>query len=211
MASNSTFSPRSRARLASGHLAALLLGLVLIVPDAKAIAFCALRDPDRQIRELFPESTAHLSSVALIDAKAREAVLQSLPFDFHAREFGRHTLYVVLNGDERIGFVHSRTEASNWGLMEVVWALDPDLRIRGFRFQRCRGPGCPVAQSESARELMEGRSATELLEALDNQSWQAAIASSPELAPHEELLEALARSAVKTIQVTAAIWNDEIG
>ena len=71
--------------------------------------------------------------------------------------------------------------------------------------------GCPVAQSESARELMEGRSATEILEALDDQSWQAAIASNPELAPHEELLEALARSAVKTIQVTAAIWNDEIG
>ncbi len=211
MPPQTTVSLQTRARLFSGHLIFALLCLALTVPDAQAIAFCALRDPDRQIRELFPESTAHLSSVALIDQNAREEVLESLPFDLHAREFGRHTLYVVLNGDERIGFVHSRTEASNWGLMEVVWALDLDLRVRGFRFQRCRGPGCPVALSASARELMEGRSAEEILQALEDQSWQAAIASNPELAPHEALLEALARSAVKTIQVTAAIWNDEIG
>jgi len=32
--------------------------------------------------------------------------------------------------------VHVRSEKGTWGLLEIAWALDLDLRLRAFRLQR---------------------------------------------------------------------------
>ena len=74
-------------------------------------AFCALRDPDREIRLLSPEYERHISLVRTITRASRAKLLDEVPFPIHFDELGQHTLYVVLsNKREVLGYVHVRSE-----------------------------------------------------------------------------------------------------
>ena len=73
----------------------LLLAVLLVADDLNAQAFCALRDPQRQINVLFPEATSFRSIVRTVDEAARSEVAERLPFSLHFNELGRHTLYVA--------------------------------------------------------------------------------------------------------------------
>jgi hypothetical protein len=203
--------PRLRPRIGRPRILhfGLVLATLLIARESLAVAYCALRDPDRQIQELYPDATGHLSRVAMVDSLLRDELFSALPFDLHAREVGRHTLYVVLEGARSVGLVHVRTEASQWGLMEVVWSLSSDLRVNDFRFQRCRGPACSNAEASNLRELLAGRSAPELMSLLDGGELDAFLRGHPRLAANDAFVRALVESAVKTITVTEAVWPKE--
>ena len=46
--------------------------------------------------------------------------------------------------------IYVRSEESEWGLIEIAWYLTLDLRIHGFKFQRCRNRYRTVLQQEFA-------------------------------------------------------------
>ena len=103
-------------------------------------AYCKLRDPVNSIKKLYPMATTYRSIVRTVDSSARDAVASAIPFKLHFNELGRHTLYVAMNKKKPVGLVHARSEKGRWGLVEIAWALDFDLRVRSFTFQRCRSP-----------------------------------------------------------------------
>ncbi len=188
--------------------AALTFGGLTYVPvtaAAQTMAFCALRDPVIQIYELFPEADAYRTLVRTIGEDTRRHVVDALPFGLHFAELGFHTVYQAIVDSRPIGLVHARSEVGPWGLVEVVWAFDADLRIRGFRFQRLRGT---VSREELERELAP------VLGGLDQRALEGLVARRedlPVLTPEAtEVVDLLVRSALKAIAVTRAGWAPEV-
>ena len=182
-----------------------LLAAALIWPAhvaAQNEAFCALRDPVTQIYGLFPDATGYRSNVRTVGLPARDHVVQRVPAAIHFDELGRHTLYVVLAGERPSGLVHVRSEPSQWGLMELVWALDLDLRIRDFTFQRYRGRDPRDRLEAQIRELVVGRSFDEIADRL------AVLTAQPRDATRLQV-PAL-ESALKTIAITEFVWPEEV-
>lgn len=176
----------------------------------KAQAFCALRDPIRHIKLMHERPTEYRSLVAKIDESVRGAVSELLPFTLHARELGRHTLYVLTEEGQPHGYLHARSEASPWGMVEVVWSFDEDLRVRAFRFQRCRAPGRPRFESESFHKWLKGQSFSDLLEALNPQGLALSAKHKKQFTGEERLAVTIIRSALKAMAVTDLAWGADI-
>ena len=115
----------------------VVLFILLIVGTAYA-ANCALRNPDRQIYEIFPEATSYRTVVAVVDDKQVAKVKEQYGLDLPFTDRGKHSLYIVMKDGIPIGFVHARVEVGVRGSVELVWAIDLDMRIRDFRVQRSR-------------------------------------------------------------------------
>ena len=177
--------------------------------QSDAVAYCALRDPVEAIRFLYPHADGHRSIVRAIDSSTREQILNLLSFSLHFNELGKHTLYTILNGTTAIGFVHVRSEPASWGLMEIAWALDPDLTVKNFMFQRCRSEDCSAQTIEKMLSVLADKSIDELRTYLtdDGQSLHAEIAQNLKI-DNTEFVAAVVRSALKTIAVTQETWGD---
>ena len=193
-------------------LGLLMLSVGLSHPQpSNAIAYCALRDPVEAIRFLYPHAESHRSIVRAIDNDAREQILESLSFSLHFNELGKHTLYTILDDTKPIGFVHVRSELAPWGLMEVAWALSPDLTIKNFMFQRCRSSECSPEAIAAMLNLLADKSLEELKSYLsDNGENLTAEAAGHVSLNNKGFAAALVRSALKTIAVTGVTWADEI-
>ncbi len=130
---------------------------VLATAGMAGAANCALRNPDRQIFQIFPDATNHRTVVARVDDDMKRRIDQLLGSPLTRTDLGKHTLYVVLKRDIPIGFVHARTESGRRGSVELVWALDLDLTIRDFRVQRSREQHTDLVETDAFRETMTGR------------------------------------------------------
>ena len=193
------------------HVGSIMLICALVVPaSARGQAFCALRDPERVVFEIFPTADAYRSIVRRVDDHARKAVAEFLPFELHFKELGHHTLYAVLDAARPVGLIHSRSEKGRWGLNEIVWAFDLDLRVVDFRFQRCRDPACRLLSQPAFRRQIRGMGRDELhalLGAGETLVRPSVIEVQPEAL---ELATSLLRSALKTIVVTETVWAREL-
>jgi hypothetical protein len=153
-----------------------------------------------------PQATGYRSIVRSIDGSVRSQVLGRVGFSLHPRELGQHTLYVAVKERTPIGLVHVRSEMSDWGLVEVAWALDLSLRVMDFRFQRCRGAACERAERDVLlRQALRGRGLDDLRAMLKAEG-PSVIRSSVD----PMMLDTLLRSAIKTIAVTEVGWSDEL-
>ena len=172
---------------------------------ASAQAYCALRDPVRRVYELFPEADSYRTIIATVGPEHRQFLEDNLPFAHHFNEFGRHSLYVAIRDSEPLGLIHVRSERGRWGLVEVCWALDLDLNVRGFEFQRCRDPqGDALIASQFAKSLV-GADLDTLKSRLEGGGY---IASLPESL--QPLAETVLRSGLKTVILTQDVWQDEL-
>ena len=188
----------------------VLLSFLLITPEIYAETFCALRDPTDSILNLFPDYSSYRSLVKDVSADAKRLLQKYLPFKFHYKEFGKHTLYVVFNDQMPIGIIHVRPEKGQWGINEIVWALDMDFKIIGFKFQRCR---C-ITKNEVE--------STEFMQLLHGQNWQTLnifLSASTDVIngltttisnESRSLALTVIRSAIKASLTTSLIWGKEL-
>ena len=117
----------------------LMIILLLMSAMSWGEAYCGLRDPIAMISKLYPNYQNYRSIVRTIDAQTRIEVSKRLPgMPLHFGELGRHTLYVINSSNKTAGFVHVRSEQTRWGLIEVAWAIDSEMKIIDYQFQRCR-------------------------------------------------------------------------
>lgn len=175
-----------------------------------AQAFCALRDPITSIYGFFPGADSHRSIVKVVGNNAKIAIGERLPLDLHFNELGKHTIYVAMNDDDAIGIVHARSEGDLWGLTEIVWALDMDLQVVDFSFQRCRNPARRSLEESSFRSQIRGKSFSELRDLLTpgTEGFRPNTVSVPTEA--NDLALTVAHSALKTIVVTETVWQSEL-
>lgn len=135
-----------------------LAGAVLAAAlSATAVgANCALRNPDRQIYEIFPDATSYRTMEAVIDTDLKRHIEEKLGSDLSISDVGKHTAYLVLKDKVPIGIVHARTEAGPRGSIELVWAMDLDMSIRDFRVQRSHDKHADVIKSDGFRQKLVG-------------------------------------------------------
>ena len=152
---------RNSLMLLVGGIAAALVG-----PAAVRAANCALRNPDRQIYEFFPDATSYRSIVAEVDRGLKSDIESRLGSQLALSDLGKHTVYIVLKDKVPVGFVHARSEIGKSGSVELVWALTLDLAIKDFRVQRSREKHTKVIRSSGFRDRLAGRNLRELFEVL---------------------------------------------
>ena len=70
--------------------------VVLTTGSAVYAANCALRNPDRQIYEMFPEATNYRSLVGRVDLSLKGAIEGKAGASLSLNDLGKHTLYVVM-------------------------------------------------------------------------------------------------------------------
>jgi len=176
-----------------------------------AEAYCSLRDPVAQIAQLYPQKTNQLSIVKEVNTDVRNLVKMALPKnDLHFSELGKHTLYVAMSGKKPLGYVHVRSEQSDWGLVEIVWAIDKQLRITNFAFQRCRSPKKQLINDSNFKAMLIGRNYEQLKLLLSDDGITAnkLLLDKAEYAP--ELANVVLRCALKTLLITDILWAQEL-
>lgn len=188
----------------------VLLSFLVITTEISAAAFCALRDPTDSILNLFPDYSSSRSLVKDISTDAKRLLQKYLPFKFHYKEFGKHTLYVIFNDQMPIGIIHVRPEKGQWGINEIVWALDMDFRIIGFKFQRCRCITKNEVESTEFMKLLHGKNwqtlKSFLSTAVDDINELPAIISDES----RSLAFTVIRSAIKASLTTSLVWGNEL-
>lgn len=159
---------------------------------------------------MYPEATSYRSIVRTVDEKHRSAIAKRLPLMLHFTELGRHTLYAALDGKRPIGLVHARSERGEWGLVEIAWATDLDMRIVDFRFQRCRESAKSLLDSEQFRSQLIGKSLDDLMLMLsdDYRELNPAVLRVP---PGAEMLAAVViRNGAKMLAADEVVWGEDI-
>ena len=192
-----------------GATALLLLSTASNLSFAQA--YCSLRDPVISINKLFPEADNYQSVVRVVDQAVRAQVSRELPPNtLHFGELGRHTLYIALKDNVPLGFVHSRSEQSQWGLIEVAWALDLSLRVKDFHLQRCRSAACDELQELPFRQHFFKKSYADMRRMLsaDNRSIDDSGLNLP--AKSKALASAILICGIKTALVTEFVWGREV-
>lgn len=184
----------------------------LLLPSiVNAQAFCALRDPIKIIQQFEPEATGHKSVVKVVRGGVRNEVAERLPFTLHFNELGKHTVYVILKGEEPAGIIHARSEKGNWGMVEIVWYLDMDLRVKDFAFQRCRDRAKKEIGAAPFTEMIHGKGFKEIRSMLneDGSALSEKVAGSVSEKAADLALTTI-RSALKTITVTDLVWLSDL-
>jgi len=171
-------------------------------------AYCSLRDPVGAIQSAFPELDHYRSFVREIRPEDRSEILESLPFTIHQNELGTHTLYAAFDPDDSLlGIVHVRTERGRWGLTEIAWTFDSELRVVDMHFQRSRDASRQLIESEEFQGQIRGKNFKELRAMLDDEGShieEASIQVPPEA---QDLAVRVIQSALKTISVTETVWE----
>jgi hypothetical protein len=184
---------------------------IFLSPYASADAYCSLRDPIAQIAQLYPQKTNQLSIVKTVDASTRNQVKLALPSnDLHFSELGQHTLYVAMRNTEALGYVHVRSEQSQWGLVEIIWALDKNLRIKDFSFQRCRSPKKKLIDNKDFKNVFIGKNYEELKMLLSSDGINANNLLLDKAKNAPKLASVVLRCALKTLLITDILWGTEL-
>jgi len=140
----------------------LAAALTLAIAQAAPAANCSLRQPRRQIEQIFPDFTNIKSIDATIDKELKARIEAVLGSELSISDVGKHTAYIVLRDGVPIGIVHARTETGARGSIQLVWAMDLDMRIKDFRVQSSREKHTDVIESDAFREKLVGRNLAEL-------------------------------------------------
>jgi len=188
-----------------------LIFILTFIGHAHGEAYCSLRDPVTQIRTLFPTKTNQLSIVKRVDERIRKQVKKSLPRNnLHFSELGKHTLYVALNKRKILGYVHVRSEQSQWGLVEIAWAINSDLTIKGFSCQRCRNPKRNLLEQPQFKQLFIDKNFQQLKLMLSIDGTNAKNEITSQAQHSSELTSIVLRSALKTLLITDLLWSKEL-
>ncbi len=192
-------------RFAPALFAAILLAGV-VAPSYAGAPYCSLRDPSHQIYDMYPTATGYRSVVREISNETQVAVGKQIPFSLLQGELGQHTLYVPVDEGDPLGYIQIRSELTEWGLAEIVWALNVEREVVDFRFQRCRGRACKTVLDKGLREMLQGLDQAALIALLDGEG-QLQEPRAAAMTDDERLLASVVtRSAIKVIAVIESGW-----
>ena len=191
----------------------LLSGLAFMAPVEQSCgqAFCALRDPNRMIGELFPSFNQFKSITVTVGQTEVEAIEKATGLKCDAREFGRHRLYAIFKEGNLEGFVQSRSEIVDWGIAEIIIATDRDGQLRGFRFQRCRSRYRNAAEAQSVQDILRQLTSNELISFANDEKSRQSIMKQASLSKKvDPLLKGILSGVAKMQVLMQIVWDDEI-
>ena len=204
-----------RHAIASRRVAPALVAALVFLVGGTATSYadapyCSLRDPSHQIYDMYPSATGYRSVVREINNETQVAVDRKIPFPLLQGELGQHTLYVPVEGSDPLGYIQIRSELTEWGLAEIVWALNLQREVVDFRFQRCRGHACKSVLDKGLRELLQGLDQADLIALLDEEGQLQQPVTATMSNDERMLASVVARSAVKVIAVIESGWSGTV-
>ncbi len=99
---------------------------------------CPWREPESDLRALFPEFTDYRKDIAILSGRRLE--LQERLGRAPAADENALYLYHVLRGEQRMGTILTRRVKGEDGAIEIVLAVGQDQRVLGLRLQQLREP-----------------------------------------------------------------------
>ncbi len=189
---------------------ALVGTVLLIAPLPTKGANCALRNPDRQIYEIFPEATSYRSVLGNVDSTLRSEIEEGVGGPISFNDLGKHTLYVVLRRAKPIGFIHARSEIGRRGSLELVWALDLDLTVKDFRVQRSREKSTEIIKASNFRARLVGRDYQGLRQFLTAGTRAADLEALQVPQEAGSIAQTVVHSGVKTLVITALVFENAV-
>jgi hypothetical protein len=143
---------------------ALIFGAVLTQPlRAEAIQGCTLKNPDRDIRTLFPAATDYRTHfIALSDRGGEEklkwlrARLQDVLDPVYEAVEVPYAYYEVLEGEKLIGYVFGVNQKGKYGGMQIIVATDLEGKILRLYFQKLSSPDRAAFKAEKFTEAFTG-------------------------------------------------------
>lgn len=142
-------------------LSALLM--ILVPRPARSIQGCTLRNPDRDIRRLFPDSTGYRSSFISIQdrggeklhQKLKERLSDDLDPVYEAMDIP-YAYYQVLKGTKTVGYVFGVNQKGRYGGMQIILATDPQGKILHLYYQKLSTPDRKAFQAEKFTGQFKG-------------------------------------------------------
>ncbi len=188
---------------------AIVIGLAApFVPYGAADAgSCALRDRTRSVYELYPESTAFSTFVGYFSLSQGKRLEKEVGVDVRLADLGATTVCVPLIDTSPVGFLQARADLGELGLVELVWALDLDLRVREVRVQRSRETHSATIRDASFREQFVGKGLRDLV-AWKNDPTTGVVASVPKDA--RPLVTLFVESGIKAAAILSRTFDDEV-
>ena len=193
-------------RVAPALVAAMILLAGVVAPSYAGAPYCSLRDPSHQIYDMYPTATGYRSVVREISNETQVAVGKQIPFSLLQGELGQLTLYVPVDEGDPLGYIQIRSELTEWGLAEIVWALNIQREVVDFRFQRCRGRACKTVLDKGLREMLQGLDQAALIGLLDNEGQLLEPRAASMTDDERMLASVVTRSAIKVIAVIESGW-----
>jgi len=144
--------------------------MLLVFPLALMAAVgCDLNDPDKDVKRLFPESTGyvtHYKSIQKSGGKAMLGRIENRLGDKFAGLFETidvpYTVYEILKGKERIGWIHGVNQKGQYGGIQVFLALDNKHVIKDIYFQRLTSKHASKLKDKKFISRFSGLSETDL-------------------------------------------------
>lgn len=181
-----------------------ILIFAALISESYSQAFCSLRNPSSQIKKFYPASDNYKTVVGTIDSKVTAHVSNIIGLNLHKNEIGRHNLYLVKSANKLNGIVHSRSDLSKWGLIETVWALNHNLTIENYDFQRFRSSQKSDLLSERYKTKIIGKNIYELKDIYEKSLKE------DQSEDINNLYSTLLASALKSIAVIEYCWRDTL-
>jgi len=124
-------------------LATVALLIIAGARTAGGAVGCDLNDPDRDVRRLFPGSTGYRTIYTSIAQRGGEPLRKKVETRLGDTFRGLYetidvpyTIYEILAGKKRIGYIHGVNEKGQFGGIQVFLALDLEGRITAFYIQK---------------------------------------------------------------------------
>lgn len=126
---------------------------------------CELNDPDRDVKRIFPESTGYKTQYFIVKELGGAALLKDIEKELGDKFDGiyetadiAYSVYDILKGTKRIGFIHGVNQKGMYGGIQVVLALDNDGKIVSLYFQKLTSPEGQKFRSPSFTDQFKGLS-----------------------------------------------------
>ena len=137
----------------------------LFIASGFAAMGCSLRDPDRDVRRLFPRSTGYKTNFITILEKGGSMLLKKIENRLGDRfEPVYETIdvpyafYTILQGKKIIGYIHGVNQKGEFGGLQLILATDLMGKIISFYYQRISGPASKRFRNPKFTDQFKGLS-----------------------------------------------------
>ncbi len=118
-------------------------GFLLAASPSWGAVGCELNDPDRDVKRLFPGSTGYKTSFTSVTERGGQALQKKIEgrlgdvfTGLYESADVPYTIYEILKGKERLGWIHGVNQKGQFGGIQVFLAISPDGAIRSFYIQK---------------------------------------------------------------------------
>ncbi|MEO0113823.1 MAG: hypothetical protein ABIK80_07710 [candidate division WOR-3 bacterium] len=139
------------------------LFLSLLITEIIFAGVCIWRNPDKDIKKIFPKATGYKSIIRRYDKKEKEKIKKFINKELDPDET-EFTFYQIFLGKKRIGTVLTHTEKGQYGAIEVVIGLDTLNRVQKVLIQRDREIKSKELRSENFLNQFTGKSFQDTIE-----------------------------------------------